>query len=145
MQSEAKERLSQELSRMLEGCEVTFSRWCISGLVPDCACSRCLRAKGVEPTEESEAAAEMRSKDETHVFRARTLASLRNSEHEFLHELTAMKLLEHSVRNARSRQCRKGKKHPRWVGVMDCFALGSTYSKELCEKFGLNPEEEVSR
>lgn len=62
-----------------------------------------------------------------------------------LHELTAVKLLERAVRNARDRSARKGVKHPRWVAVMSAFALGSTYSCDLCQKFGLNPDEEVKR
>ncbi|WP_294355852.1 hypothetical protein [uncultured Sphingomonas sp.] len=32
---------------------------------------------------------------------------------------------------------------PRWVAVMDTFALGSTYAGRLCERFGLNPDELV--
>jgi hypothetical protein len=40
-------------------------------------------------------------------------------------------LLERAVRSARGRY-RKGQKHPRWVGVMDTFALGSGYAHALC-------------
>ena len=63
----------------------------------------------------------------------------------FLHELSLESLLERGVRGARDPDSRKGTKHPRWVAVMETFCLGSTYSKELCQKFGLNPYEEVSR
>ncbi|UXN70928.1 hypothetical protein N8A98_06995 [Devosia neptuniae] len=54
-------------------------------------------------------------------------------------------LLERAVRNARSRAHRKGAKHPRWVGVMDAFSLGSTYAMQLCRRFGLEPDEQVNR
>jgi hypothetical protein len=63
----------------------------------------------------------------------------------FLHDLTAHTLLNRAVRGARDRRSRKGVKHLRWVAVMDLFALGSGYSKDLCRKFGLDPDEEVSR
>jgi hypothetical protein len=62
----------------------------------------------------------------------------------FLHTLTAVDLLDRAVRNARSRK--HGRlKHPRWVGVADAFALGSTYSQELCRKFDLDPDELVKK
>lgn len=54
-------------------------------------------------------------------------------------------LLARAVRNARARSARKGQKHPRWVAVADAFALGSTFSKQLCARFGMDPDEEVSR
>lgn len=54
-------------------------------------------------------------------------------------------LLKRAVANARSRGHRKGVKHARWVAVMDSFALGSTYARQLCRRFGLNPDEEVKR
>jgi hypothetical protein len=55
------------------------------------------------------------------------------------------KLVERAVRSARDRSCRKGEKHPRWVAVMDAFALGSTFAHELCRRFGLDPDEQVKR
>ena len=55
------------------------------------------------------------------------------------------KLLERAVRNARSREHRKGEKHPRWVAVMDAFALGSTFATQLCARFGFDPDEMVKR
>jgi hypothetical protein len=55
------------------------------------------------------------------------------------------KLVERAVRSARERGRRKGEKHPRWVAVMDTFALGSTYAHELCRRFGLDPDEPVKR
>jgi hypothetical protein len=55
------------------------------------------------------------------------------------------KLLERAVRGARSSIHRKGEKHLRWVAVMDTFGLGSTYSHQLCRRFGLDPDDEVWR
>jgi hypothetical protein len=66
-------------------------------------------------------------------------------EQKFLHELTAENLVERAVRNAVDHHKRKGEKHPRWVAVMETFALGSTYSKDLCRLAGLDPNEEVCR
>lgn len=51
-------------------------------------------------------------------------------------------LLERAVRSARGRT---GRINPRWVGVADAFALGSTYSRQLCRRFGLDPDEKVRR
>lgn len=63
----------------------------------------------------------------------------------FMHELSAESLLERGVRGARDPDSRKGTKHPRWVAIMETFCLGSTYSKDLCRKFNLDPYELVSR
>lgn len=53
-------------------------------------------------------------------------------------------LLRRAVISARSRD--KGHvKHPRWVAVMDAFALGSTYAHQLCRRFGVDPDEMVKR
>ena len=52
-------------------------------------------------------------------------------------------LLERAVRSARPRRGRG--KQPKWVGVMDAFALGSTYAQQLCRRFGCDPEEMVKR
>lgn len=54
-------------------------------------------------------------------------------------------LLRRAVKFARKRAARKGEKHARWVAVMDAFSLGSNYASELCLRFGLDPDEEVSR
>lgn len=52
-------------------------------------------------------------------------------------------LLSRAVQNARPR---KGRGYqPRWVGVSDAFVLGSTYSHQLCRRFGLDPDEKVRR
>lgn len=54
-------------------------------------------------------------------------------------------LLRRAVANCRARDARKGQKHQRWVAVMSTFALGSTYAKQLCRRFGLDPDEMVKR
>ena len=54
-------------------------------------------------------------------------------------------LLKRAVKSARDRSYNKGKKHPRWVAVKDIFALVSSYSFELCHRFGFDPEEMVKR
>lgn len=54
-------------------------------------------------------------------------------------------LLGRAVKSARSRVCHEGERHLRWVAVMDFFAVGSTYARELCRMFGLDPDEEVAR
>jgi hypothetical protein len=51
-------------------------------------------------------------------------------------------LLTRAVRNCRARQSGKA---PRWVAVSDTFVLGSTYSRQLCRRFGLDPDEMVGR
>ena len=51
-------------------------------------------------------------------------------------------LVEHAVRIARPRYRSSA---PRWVAVMDVFALGRTAAISLCERFGLDPEEKVTR
>jgi hypothetical protein len=50
-------------------------------------------------------------------------------------------LVERAVRNARVR--RIGSREPRWAAVSDAFAMGSTYSAELCRRFGLDPNEMI--
>lgn len=54
-------------------------------------------------------------------------------------------LLKRAVGNARGLSMRKGYKHWRWVAVQDAFALGSTYSAQLCRRFGFDPFELVKR
>lgn len=51
------------------------------------------------------------------------------------------KLLSRAVR-----ECRRGRGRAKvylWSKVSDRFALGSTYSMELCRRFGLDPDEMV--
>lgn len=55
------------------------------------------------------------------------------------------KLLERAVRGARDHTAPSRHKHPRWVAVSQAFALGSTYSAQLCRRFGLDPDELVTR
>lgn len=59
---------------------VTFSRYCISGLVPDCGCQRCMRGRGEVPTFRTELRAARRSRKETAAFHERTRAWLRERE-----------------------------------------------------------------
>lgn len=49
-------------------------------------------------------------------------------------------LLRRAVRGARNRGRGKG---PRWLAVSERFALGSTFSHQLCRRFGLDPDEQV--
>ena len=60
-----------------------------------------------------------------------------------VNDISDSELLNRAVRNARANHSTG--KHPRWVGVSDMFALGSTYSRELCRRYGLDPDEQVSR
>jgi hypothetical protein len=53
-------------------------------------------------------------------------------------------LLRRAVQSARA-NIRKGVKHYRWVAVKDAFLLGSTYSQQLCVRFGYDPDELVHR
>lgn len=53
------------------------------------------------------------------------------------------KLLERAVKGCRSRIQDRRLKHSRWVHVADTFALGSTFSRQLCARFGLDPDEAV--
>lgn len=64
----------KEFCKMLEesGVKMTFSAWCISGLVPDCRCSRCLKERGLTPTKQTERSARSRSLRRTRAFHART-------------------------------------------------------------------------
>jgi len=65
--------------------------------------------------------------------------------HTFLSEHSRDSLLRRAARSARSSRYRKGQAHPRWVAVMDTFALGSTYAHELCRWADLDPDEQVKR
>lgn len=50
-------------------------------------------------------------------------------------------LLRHAVRIAKPRHSRGYQ--PRWVAVMDTFAVGCSVAQELCVRFGFNPDEMV--
>lgn len=52
-------------------------------------------------------------------------------------------LLSRAVKNCRAKNSRGYQ--PRWVAVSDTFGLGSTYSWQLCQRFGLDPDEKVKR
>lgn len=56
-------------------------------------------------------------------------------------EYTQKDMFERALRNAKPRDCGEA---PRWVAVMDTFALGSTYAHMLCRNFGLDPDEMVA-
>lgn len=51
-------------------------------------------------------------------------------------------LLGRAVRNVRPR--RRSGRSPRWHAVSEVFTLGSTYSAQLCRRFGVDPDEVVS-
>jgi hypothetical protein len=53
------------------------------------------------------------------------------------------KLLERAVKGCRSNVQDRRCKHSRWVHVADTFALGITFSRQLCARFGLDPDEQV--
>ncbi len=61
------------------------------------------------------------------------------------YEVSDAKLLERAVRNCVSRDKNKGVAHARWVAVMDVFMVGSNYSRLICDRFGLDPDEMVKR
>lgn len=56
-------------------------------------------------------------------------------------DITDEQLLERAVKAARPRRGRV----PRWSAVADLFALGSTYSIQLCRRFGLDPDQQIGR
>lgn len=72
-------------------------------------------------------------------------ATSRPAMSETFNEIPLEELVRRATRNARSRTARKGQKHPRWVAVMDTFALGSTYAHDLCRRFNLDPDELIKR
>ena len=47
-------------------------------------------------------------------------------------------LLRRAVQTARGKRA-----GPRWAAVSERFLLGSTYSKQLCERFGFHPDERI--
>lgn len=56
--------------------------------------------------------------------------------------MTDEELLERAVHAARDKF--KRGKHYRWVAVMHVFAIGKTNAHQLCQRFGLDPDELVS-
>ncbi len=59
-----------------------------------------------------------------------------------VNDIADVELLGRAVRGCRARLTGKS---PRWVGVSDTFGLGSTYSRQLCRRFGVDPDEMVGR
>jgi hypothetical protein len=57
-----------------------------------------------------------------------------------VNDISDAELLERAVRAARP-----SRKSPRWTAVSDTFCLGSTYSMQLCRRFGLDPDETIGR
>lgn len=56
--------------------------------------------------------------------------------------ITDDELLRRAVTSARGKTSQP---MPRWVAVMNAFQLGSLFSRQLCIRFGLNPDEQVKR
>jgi hypothetical protein len=52
-------------------------------------------------------------------------------------------LLRRAVNGARGYNTRGW--HARWEAVADVFQLGSTYSADLCRRFGFDPDEKVKQ
>lgn len=59
--------------------------------------------------------------------------------------LSDEELLRRAVPKARCSFGGPGYAHPRWIGVRDTFALGSTFAAQLCIRFGLDPNEIVTK
>jgi hypothetical protein len=57
-----------------------------------------------------------------------------------LHDITDEQLIRRAIRNAKPNRLGPA---PRWVAVMDTFALGSNYAAELCRQYDMDPDEEV--
>ena len=66
------------------------------------------------------------------------LAALMESEG--VRDISNADLVERAVRNARDHILAP---RPRWAAVMTVFAVGSTVAHEICEKYGLDPDEKV--
>lgn len=47
-------------------------------------------------------------------------------------------LVRRAIRNHRP-----PKKMARWAAIMELFAVGSTYARAICAKYGCDPDEEV--
>jgi hypothetical protein len=63
--------------------------------------------------------------------------------HGSVNDITDEELLRRAMRTCRPAGARI--RAPRWVAVMDTFLLGSTYSHQLCRRFGVDPDELVRR
>jgi hypothetical protein len=60
---------------------------------------------------------------------------------ETVNDIPDEQLLGRAVRNARPRRGRV----PRWSAVSDLFALGSTFSMQLCRRYGVDPDQQIGR
>lgn len=60
-------------------------------------------------------------------------------------DIPDVELLRRAVLSARPYGRRRLSQQPKWVAVMDCFALGSTYATQLCRRFGIDPDEKVGQ
>ena len=60
-------------------------------------------------------------------------------------DYTDVKLLERFVNSARSNKLPKGKDHRLWEAVAYNAGLPDQLAKELCARFGLNPDLKVKR
>lgn len=60
---------------------------------------------------------------------------------ESVDDIPDAQLLERAVKSARPKRGRV----PRWSAVGDAFALGSTYSIQLCRRFGIDPDQQIGR
>lgn len=52
-----------------------------------------------------------------------------------VYDISDARLVERAVLNARKRRGL-----PKWSAVSKAFGLGSTYSWQLCQRFGIDPE-----
>jgi len=59
-----------------------------------------------------------------------------------VNDISDAELIGRAVRNCRPR--RKSGKSPKWQAVSETFALGSLYSVQLCRRFGVDPDKQVS-
>lgn len=60
---------------------------------------------------------------------------------QFERDYNAEAYVERAVRNACPKIIGPA---PRWVAVMDTFGCGSGYAHELCRRFGLDPDTNIS-
>lgn len=72
------------------------------------------------------------------------MATTTNTASHTVADIPDTELLARAVKSARSLE-RLCKPVPRWVAVKDVFLLGSTYAHQLCRRFGLDPDEMVTR
>jgi len=58
-----------------------------------------------------------------------------------VNDIPDAELLGRAIRHFRNSNSKRA--IPRWVAISDLFGLGSTYSAQLCCRFGRDPEEKV--